>query len=153
MGEAKDFCEFWKTFSMGENGTEVAYENGTDSVVSENEGAMNGHANGESNGHSKSHSSSSKHKHKDKERERRKETEEERKIRKQKEKEKLKHETEEQRKELHVMGRTLASPVSDHGSRALHHLPCLPVLVYLAQTRPLSQLHVRVHLYKRDPAH
>merc|ERR1711988_1012285 len=97
MGEA--FCEFWKTFSMEENGTEVAYENGTDSVVSENEGTMNGHANGESNGHSKSHSSSSKHKHKDKERERRKETEEERKIRKQKEKEKPKNETEEQRKE------------------------------------------------------
>ena len=44
----------------------------------------------------------------------------------------------------------LTTPVSDDTGTALDDLPGLALLVNLAQTRPLAQLHVAVHLDHGD---
>ena len=49
------------------------------------------------------------------------------------------------------MGRSLLAPVPDDGAGALDDLPGLALLVDLAETSPLAQLHVRVHLDQWDP--
>ena len=46
------------------------------------------------------------------------------------------------------MGRTLGAPVPDHGGAALDNLPGAALSVNLAETRPLSKLHVAVNLDK-----
>ena len=45
-----------------------------------------------------------------------------------------------------VVGWTLLAPVPDDCGGALYHLPSLALSVNLAETCPLSQLHVAVHL-------
>merc|ERR550519_1779684 len=51
----------------------------------------------------------------------------------------------------YIVGGAFLAPVPHHAGGALHHLPGLALLVYLAQTSPLTQLHVGVHLDEGDP--
>merc|ERR1711970_578507 len=51
----------------------------------------------------------------------------------------------------HVVGGALLAPVPHHTGGALHHLPGLALLVNLAQTSPLTKLHVGVNLDQGDP--
>merc|ERR550525_762079 len=51
---------------------------------------------------------------------------------------------------MHIMSWALATPVTDHSGRALDHFPGLALLINLAETSPLSKLHVGVYLDQWD---
>ena len=46
----------------------------------------------------------------------------------------------------YIMGWSLLAPVADDGARALDYLAGLALLVNLAQTSPLTKLHVGINL-------
>merc|ERR550525_2114416 len=51
---------------------------------------------------------------------------------------------------MHIMSWALATPVTDHSGRTLDHFPGLALLINLAETSPLSKLHVGVDLDQWD---